>query len=135
MKHAVPTPVRVGIMERRGPEVVETLPVRHLRAFDRVLRAARRGSVVMGVLLVVGNVAFLMLPAPHLHLCLFPLAFVLGPLVALFSVRDVVLLGAAQLPCPRCQKPVDVPEGLSGWPARFNCNSCAAMVEVNAVAR
>jgi hypothetical protein len=131
MKHAVPTPVRVGIMERRRPEEVLTLRVRHLRWFHRLWRATKRCLAVMGAMLLFGNLAFVVFPVPHLHLCLFPLSFVLGPLVALFAWQDRVLLEAAELPCPRCRAPVSIPDELGGWPARFNCNACAGMVELN----
>lgn len=131
MKNAKPTPVRVGIMERKRPELVSILPIRHLSLFERVLRAGKRSLIVMGVLVLLGNVAFILMPIPHVHLCLFPLAFVLGPIVAFMSWRDRVLLSQTELPCPRCQASVMIPDGIGGWPARFNCDSCAAMVELN----
>lgn len=131
MKNSRPTPVRVGIMERKRPELVSILPIRHLSLFERMLRAGKRSLVVMGVLVLLGNVAFILMPIPHVHLCLFPLAFVLGPIVAFMSWRDRVLLSQTELPCPRCQKSVTIPDGIGGWPARFNCDSCAAMVELN----
>ena len=118
-------------MERRRPELVSVLPIRHLNQLERLWRAAKSSLVVMGVLLLLGNLAILMIPIPHFHLCLFPLAFVLGPIVAIMSWRDRVLFSQTDLPCPRCQKNVTIPEGLGGWPARFNCDSCAAMVELN----
>ena len=132
MKNTQPTPVRVGIMERHRPEIVATLAVRHLNVPERLFRSLKRSSVVMGIMLLVGNVAVVFFPIPHLHLCIFPLAFVLGSIIAFTSWRDRVLLPQTELPCPRCQANVTVPEGLGGWPARFNCNACAAMVELNA---
>ena len=131
MKNTRETPVRVGIMERKRPELVTMLPIRHLSLFERVLRAGKRSLIVMGTLLMLGNAAVLMIPIPHFHLCLFPLAFVLGPIIAIMSWRDRVLCSQTDLPCPRCQKTVTIPEGIGGWPARFNCDSCAAMVELN----
>jgi len=118
-------------MDRRRPELVSTLAVRHLSVLERLFRSAKRSLAVMGVMLLVGNLAIVFFPIPHLHLCLFPLAFVIGPVVAFASWRDHVLFPQTVLPCPRCQNPVTVPEGLGGWPARFNCDSCAAMVELN----
>lgn len=118
-------------MERQGPAVVATVMVTHLRWFDRLWRGGKRGLIVTGVLLIVGNLALLMVPAPHVHICLFPLAFALGPIVAAFGLKDRVLVSAGELPCPKCQKPVEIPDGLGGWPVRFNCNSCAAMVELD----
>jgi len=132
VKNTQPTPVRVGIMERRRPEVVATLDVRHLNGLERAWRSTKRSFAVMGVMLLLGNLAVLFFPIPHVHLCLFPLAFVLGPIIAFMSWRDRVLLPKTDLPCPRCQANVTIPEGLGGWPARFNCDACAAMVELNA---
>lgn len=119
-------------MERRRPEVVAMLPVRHLNVPERVWRSVKRSGVFMGIVLLVGNVSVIFLPIPHVHLCIFPIAFVIGPLIALFSWRDRVLLPQTDLPCPRCAQNVTIPEGLGGWPARFNCDACAAMVELNA---
>lgn len=131
MKNTRSTPVRVGIMERKRPELVTMLPIRHLTLLERMLRAGKRSFIVMGGLVLLGNVAFILMPIPHVHLCLFPLAFVLGPIVAVMSWQDRVLLAQTELPCPRCQNPVTIPDGIGGWPARFNCDSCAAMVELN----
>ena len=127
-----PTHVRVGMMDAsKRPEMVVTVPARKLPLPERAWRAARRVLGVSGVLLLVGNVLLLMLPFPHLHLCLFPMAFVLGPLLGFFAWRDRVVLAASELPCPHCHEAVKVPEGLSGWPARFNCERCGIMVELN----
>ncbi|MBM4780549.1 MAG: hypothetical protein GQE15_22865 [Archangiaceae bacterium] len=131
MKNTRPTPVRVGIMERRRPELVSILPIRHLSLAERLWRSAKRSLIVMGSLLLVGNAALILFPAPHIHLCLFPIACVLGPIIAIMSWQDRVLFPQVELPCPRCQKSVTIPEGIGGWPARFNCDSCAAMVELN----
>lgn len=118
-------------MERRRPELVSILPIRHLNLLERLWRSMKRSLVVMGGLLMAGNVAFIFFPIPHVHLCLFPLALILGPIIAIMSWQDRVLLSQTELPCPRCQNNVTIPEGISGWPARFNCDSCAAMVELN----
>lgn len=131
MKKTLPTPVRVGIMDRHRPELVSTLAVRHLNVPERLWRSAKRSGVVMGVVLLLGNVSLVFFPIPHIHLCLFPLAFVLGPIIAFMSWRDRVVLPQTDLPCPRCNENVTIPEGLGGWPARANCNACAAMVELN----
>lgn len=130
-RSAHPTPVRVGLMDQRRPQEVATVPVRQLTLFERVWRATRRGLLVSGGLLLVGNFALLIIPLPHLHLCLCPVAFSLGPILFGFALRDRVLVGATQLPCPRCREAVTVPESLGGWPARFNCHQCGVMVELN----
>ena len=132
MKNSRPTPVRVGIMERKRPELVSILPIRHLSLFERVLRAGKRSLIVMGVLVLLGNVAFILMPIPHVHLCSIPLAILLGPVVAIFTFRTRVLLASAQVQCPKCATPVTVPEKLGGWPARFNCPHCAIMIELSA---
>lgn len=131
MRDAQPTQVRIGVMESRRPQEVRTLSVRHLRWFERLGRAGRRGLGLMTMLLVLGNLAFLFIPVPHLHLCLFPIAFVAGPVWAAFTWRDRVLITEARLTCPRCREEVACPGELGGWPARFNCLRCGIMVELN----
>ncbi len=118
-------------MDIRRPEMVVTVPARKLPLGERVWRGSRRVLGVSGVLLLIGNVMLLMLPVPHLHLCLFPLALILGPVLGWFAWRDSVVLAKAELPCPMCHATVAVPEGLGGWPARFNCVHCGVMVELN----
>src|SRR5581483_8188101 len=127
-----PTPVRVGMMDSRRPEAVVTLPVRQLRLGERVWRAAKRLLGITGIGLLVGNVVLLMLPFPHVHLCLFPVVLILGPLIAFFAWRDRVVLGGATVPCPHCHRDIAVPDALYGWPARFNCQECGIRVELNA---
>jgi hypothetical protein len=114
------------------PEMVLSLPARHLRLGERVWRAGLRLFGVSGALLVVGNLLLIMIPVPHVHLCLFPLAFILGPMIAFVAWRDRVILAAVPLPCPRCREQAQIPAGHSGWPARFNCEKCGIMVELNA---
>lgn len=115
-----------------GPEVVATVPARHLGRAERIWRATGRLFGVSGALLFFANLGLLMIPVPHLHLCLFPLAFILGPIIGFVAWRDRVVLERAELPCPRCRDAVTVPEGVAGWPARFNCERCGIMVELKA---
>lgn len=131
MTQGHPTPVRVGLMDQRRPEIVATLPVRHLGGLERLRRGAGRGLGVMGGLLLIGNFALLIFPVPHLHLCLFPIALILGPVLGFTTWQDRVVLTEADLCCPRCRAQVTVPAGLGGWPARFNCRRCGIMVELN----
>jgi hypothetical protein len=127
-----PTQVRVGVMDwSPRPEQVLTVNARRLRPLERIWRAARRTLGVSGVLLIAGNVALMMAPFPHIHLCLFPLALVLGPVLGFVAWRDRAVLSAGELPCPRCHAPVAMPDGLAGWPARFNCERCGIRVELN----
>lgn len=113
------------------PAPVHTLPARHLKTGERIWRATRRLFGVTGLLLIVGNILLITFPIPHVHLCLFPIAIILGPVLAYFAGRERVVFGASELPCPRCHAPAQVPEGLSGWPARFNCLRCGIMVELS----
>lgn len=130
-----PTQVRVGMMDADSrPAEVCTLPARHLGPGERLWRALRKLFTVTGLLLVVGNVLLITFPIPHVHLCLFPLALILGPVLALLAGRERVVFGATALPCPRCRDAAQIPAGLSGWPARFNCERCGIMVELNPAA-
>lgn len=126
-----PTLVRIGVMDSRRPQVVASVPARHLGAAARLWRGLRRTLLVTGTGFLVGNVALVMVPIPHVHLCLLPLSFVFGPIFGAFAWRDRALLGAAAVDCPRCGQQATVPERLAGWPARFNCQHCHIMVELN----
>ncbi|MBL8949997.1 MAG: hypothetical protein JNK82_04415 [Myxococcaceae bacterium] len=128
-----PTPVRIGTMDIARPKEVATLPVRALSLAERVWRASKLVFGVSGSLLVIGNIALLLLPVPHLHLCLFPLAFILGPLLGYFAWRDRVVFGRGEVPCPKCHEPVAVPDGTHGYPARFNC-PCGIRLELKPAA-
>jgi hypothetical protein len=119
------------MMDTQRPQEVLSLPAHRLGLTERVWRATRKTFGVTGALLLAGNILLFMMPVPHVHLCLFPLAIVLGPLLGYFAWRDRVVLASSELPCPRCHHLVKVPEGLSGWPARFNCGECGIMVELN----
>jgi hypothetical protein len=114
------------------PEMVLTLPARHLGLRERVWRGALRVFGVTGIMLIVGNVLLIALPIPHVHLCIFPLAFILGPLVGFLAWRNRVVLAPTSLPCPRCRQAAQIPSELTGWPAHFNCEQCGIMVELNA---
>jgi hypothetical protein len=126
------TPVRIGRMDSQRPGLVVDLQAEHLSFSRRLGRALLRGGAFTVGSLLLENLLLLVIPMPQLHLCTLPLSLVLGPLVAALTFRTRVLLGAGALPCPRCQQEVQVPEGLSGWPARFNCPHCAIMIELAA---
>jgi hypothetical protein len=126
-----PTLVRIGVMDSRKPQAIITLPARHLRGFERLRRAAWRLLVVSGLGLVVGNVAVLIFPLPHVHFCLVPISLVIGPIAGVVAWRDSALLASTEVHCPRCGELATVPSGLAGWPARFSCLHCSAMVELN----
>ncbi len=122
-------------MDSRKPQAIITLAARHLRRFERLRRATWRFVVISGAGLVVGNVAVLIFPVPHVHFCLFPISLVIGPIAGVVTWRDRALLASTDVPCPRCGEPATVPAGLAGWPARFNCLHCSAMVELNLAQR
>jgi len=126
-----PTLVRIGVMDSRRPQAVVTVPVRHLRGWERLRRALARVLAITGTGLVVGNIALLVVPFPHVHLCLFPVALILGPIIGVAAWRDRALLGPGAIGCPRCGDSTAVPAQLAGWPARFNCDHCHIMVELN----
>jgi hypothetical protein len=126
-----PTLVRIGVMDSRKPQAIITLAARHLRLVERFRRAAWRLLVVSGVGLVVGNVAVLIFPLPHVHFCLVPISLIIGPIAGVVAWRDRALLASTDVHCPRCSELARVPPGLAGWPARFNCMHCSAMVELN----
>ncbi|MEW6434242.1 MAG: hypothetical protein AB1730_22300 [Myxococcota bacterium] len=126
-----PTLVRIGVMDSRRPQEVVSLPVRHLRQLERVGRGLKRMLSITGIGLLVANVFLLVIPLPHIHLCLLPIALTAGPIIGVAAWRQRVLLAAGPIACPRCDAPVLLPAELPGWPARLNCESCAAMVELN----
>jgi hypothetical protein len=125
-----PTAVTIGMMDSRRPEGVATIQAHHLSIGERLRRAGGRFLLVSGGGLVLGNVGLMMFPFPHVHLCLFPVALIIGPLLAWFGWDSRVVLQATEVRCPRCHGTVTVPQGLIGWPARFNCERCAIMIEL-----
>jgi hypothetical protein len=129
-----PTSVRIGMMDSTRPGEVVLLPARHLGPWERFRRAFGRMVVVSGIALFISNFMLLIVPAPHVHLCSLPLSIILGPLVAFLSWRQRVLLGASEIACVRCRKPVAVPANHPGWPARMNCLHCGIMVELTLAA-
>lgn len=117
-------------MDSLRPGLVVTLMAQHFTVRQRVTRAILRGLSVTGVGLLISNFFLLLIPVPHVHVCTIPLSILLGPIVAVFVFGRRVQLAAAEIPCPRCSKKVMVPERLGGWPARFNCQHCAIMIEL-----
>jgi hypothetical protein len=119
-------------MDSRRPQEVVEVPARHLGPLQRVSRGLKRMLSITGLGLLVGNVLLLMLPFPHVHLCLLPVALIIGPIIGVAAWRDRVLLAPGVIACPRCGGDVDVPAELPGWPARLNCERCGIMVELTA---
>jgi hypothetical protein len=114
-----------------GPAIIATLPARHLARGERLKRGAARLFGASGIVLLVANVMLIALPLPHLHLCLFPLALILGPVLGWFAMRERVVFEGGPMQCPRCREEAVIPKNTAGWPARFNCERCGIMVELN----
>lgn len=129
-----PTLVRIGVMDSRRPQEVVALPARHLHPLERLARGLKRMVTIVGVGLLVGNFLLVVIPFPAVHLCLIPVALIVGPIFGVATWKDRVLLAAQSIECPRCGGAAEVPAELPGWPARFNCERCAIMVEINAAA-
>lgn len=119
-----PTPVRVGVMDSQRPGLVIDLPVEKLSSSARAFRGLKRALLVCGL-------GALVIPIPLVHLCGVGIVLVAGPIAGVFAWRAAAVLGAAEVPCPKCSTPVAITPGLAGWPARVHCRGCGAMVELN----
>lgn len=124
------TPVRIGIMDSRRPGLVALLPATHLGLPRRIARATKRFCVASVASLLGLNVLLLFFPVPWIHLFTIPVALFLAPVLGVLTIRQRVLLGACEVACPRCAKPVAFPPGFPGWPARMNCLACGIRVEL-----
>jgi hypothetical protein len=110
-------------MDSQRPGLVVTLPVLELSTGARVVRALVRLGIVSGI-------GLLILPVPLMHLCGVITAAVVGPIAAVFAFRGRARVGAGSITCPKCAQPLPVPDKLIGWPARFQCLDCKAMIEL-----
>lgn len=120
-----PTPLRAGVMDSQRPGLVVTLPVLQLSTGARVLRALKRLALVSGI-------GLLIVPVPLLHVCGAVIAGVAGPIAAVFAftARALVEGKGEVMVCPKCSKTLPLPAQLVGWPARFQCLECKAMIEL-----
>lgn len=118
-----PLSVRVGVMDSQRPGLVVSLPVELLTQTARAWRGLKR----FGLVSVIGVVV---IPIPLLHLCGVLVALIAGPVAGVFAWRASAVLGTSQVPCAKCSASLEIPEGLSGWPARVHCVKCGAMVEL-----
>lgn len=123
MAEMTPTPLRAGVMDSQRAGIVVTLPVRELSTGARVGRALVRLAIVSGIGLA-------LVPVPLMHVCGAITAAVAGPIAAVFAFRGRAVVGAGEISCPRCSKPLQVPGKLIGWPARFQCLDCKAMIDL-----
>ncbi|MFT3710680.1 MAG: hypothetical protein QM817_23910 [Archangium sp.] len=121
-----PTPLRAGVMDSQRPGLDVTLPVLRLSTGARVGRALVRLGIVSGIGLA-------LVPVPLLHACGAITALIVGPIAAIFAFRGRAKVGAGNITCPKCSQPLPVPDALVGWPARFQCLQCKAMIELTPV--
>ena len=117
-----PTVVHAGVMDSQRPPLSFTLPVLHLTGLDRV----RRGALRMLMISVPGALVTIIPPHP----CGLFIAFVVGPVMGFITWLEKAVFGAATITCPKCSEALPLPAKLTGWPARFSCTHCKAMVEL-----
>lgn len=118
-----PMTLRVGVMDSARPGSSVSHPVQVLSGGQRAWRGLKR-------LLVVSAIGVCIVPLPLLHVCGLVVALVAGPIAGVFAARAHALLGAGEVTCAKCEKPVQVAEGTAGWPARVHCSACGAMLEL-----
>ena len=117
-----PTLVNAGVMDSQKPPLSFTVPVKHLNGVDR----ARRGLLRMLMISVPGALITIIPPHP----CGLFIAFVVGPVMGFITWLDRAVFGEASITCPKCGEALPLPAKLTGWPARFSCTHCKAMVEL-----
>lgn len=117
-----PTPVHIGVMDSQRPGAVVALPVRHLSFGQRLGR-----GVLRMVMVSLPGALFALFPP---HLCGALVAVLGGPIAGLLAARSAAIFGAADIACPKCSQLIPLPQALTGWPARFPCPKCRAMVEL-----
>lgn len=118
-----PTELLVGVMDSQREKLRVTLPVHQLNFGQRVLRGGSRFLLVSGL----GAVFALV---PLMHVCGAIAAVAVGPVVGIFGFLAKARLGAGQITCVKCSAPVEVADGVMGWPARVQCLSCKSMLEL-----
>ncbi len=116
------TPVHLGVMDSQKPPACVELPVRHLSFGAR----AGRGALRMLLISVPAACASIFPP----HACGLSVALLGGPIFGLITAWQQALFGEADVSCPKCAHTQRLPERLSGWPARFSCRECKAMLEL-----
>ncbi len=121
-----PTAVDIGVMDSQKPPMRVTLPVHHLGLAKRL----GRGLLRMLFIAVPGLLIAIIPPHP----CGLSIAFIAGPVMGLVVMLQQALFGEADITCPKCHETIPLPPRLSGWPARFSCPRCKAMVELRPVA-
>lgn len=114
--------VHLGVMDSQRPPVRVELPVRQLSFGAR----AGRGALRMLMISVPATCAAIFPP----HACGLSVALLGGPIFGLLVAWQQALFGEAEVSCPKCTHGQPLPERLSGWPARFSCAACKAMLEL-----
>jgi hypothetical protein len=122
-----PTLVHAGVMDSQKPPLEFTLPVKHLNGFDRF----RRGLLRMLMISIPGALITIIPPHP----CGMFIALIVGPVMGIITALDKAVFGEATITCPKCSEPLPLPAKLTGWPARFSCPKCKAMIEIRMPAK
>lgn len=112
-------PVTIVLQDSERQPTTGTLKVTHLSAGARAWRALK-------TLLILWVVALGCIPLPGLHFVLVPGFFISGIVFAVLRGRASVTLDEQVLTCPKCDKPVPVEKGTTGWPAKVMCNECSS---------
>jgi hypothetical protein len=93
------------------------------------VRLGRAGLTLLALL--AGGAVVTVLPL--LHLCGAALLLLGAPIATWLAWKpSVVTLGAQQLACPKCARPVVVADGRLGWPIRLQCDGCGASLSARA---
>ncbi|MGV3620740.1 MAG: hypothetical protein ACO1OB_07980 [Archangium sp.] len=116
------TPVQIAVMDSQKEAPVVSLPVRHLTMGQR----AARGVLTM-LAISLPAALFALLPP---HFCQALVALIGGPIAGLIRARGAAIFEPADITCPKCDQTIALPKNLTGWPARFPCPKCRAMVEL-----
>ncbi|MBI2374843.1 MAG: hypothetical protein HYV07_12675 [Deltaproteobacteria bacterium] len=116
--------VTVRALHLSREPIEATIAVEPLLSSERVERALVR----LGVCWFFAAVSVFV---PLFHFVLVPTLFLAGPVLAILGSRTRVRVVPSQdVPCAKCAQPVAVGEGITGWPARLNCRSCSAILDL-----
>jgi len=111
--------VLLAVMDSARPPVEAAVQLERLSSGRRLGRGLTRWLLVSAVGAVV-------LVLPLLHACGALVLLVAAPAAGFLTYRRQVLLGAGQLPCPKCAAVVQVAAGTAGWPVRLHCGQCGS---------
>jgi hypothetical protein len=92
---------KVRIQSLDGKESTAFVPIRELTVKERAKSAFKWLAVFWGIML-----AFV--PVPMVHLVMVPLFFLIGPVAAVIAFKVKRRVGASDVSCPLCGKPVDL---------------------------